>query len=569
MSSPSPNKASLTQKTTGNNSHSSNKVLGASVGHPGGVKDPYEYVRRHSYPEPPVQESEEWYSYWVEDELDEDGEDEEVVVVKPLEGGKNSKELLNPSNRSRRANGLHVRQQEAEELNENQSARKSILDVDPSVDPYLLNGVASEDDEAGHDTGEDDEDEVVDHNERDEEDAIESTDSFDDDEDGKDDFNEDKGAAEQKEVDQDQGFCNGGQENTGVTGTPSCSYQSSAKESAAVNSATEIESGTDAPLEENPSSGKGTTSSVSERRTRSSPGGRKFHKSSNYLRRRARVQIDDVILEEDEEAIEAANIQVISESSPNLVVRSILKRQESSVSDKDVLMGNVPPNGQGHALKASEQAQSFKTGRAVHFSLHDHIIQEGEVWQSSHGTGPATTQPNSLSSDDEWMDYDKVIVSHNLAEEILDEIYGKLEPIASTRKKEESQSENLSNSHEMPVKCANEDVHVSSSEESSNYSEDFQQMSEQFKKSLADEILDELYGHTPVGKSHYETVPSVSPEEETRTKSNSNPSSLLSSPDLSSSSFRRAQYQSGASPRASIRSKDDLDLPDPKAVVGE
>ena len=29
------------------------------------------------------------------------------------------------------------------------------------------------------------------------------------------------------------------------------------------------------------------------------------------------------------------------------------------------------------------------------------------------------------SSEDEWYGYDKVIVSHNLAEEILDEIYGK------------------------------------------------------------------------------------------------------------------------------------------------
>ncbi|TRY62219.1 hypothetical protein TCAL_03186 [Tigriopus californicus] len=562
VSSPLPNKASLTQKATGNNSPHilNNKVLGASVGHPGGVKDPYEYLRRHSYPEQLVNESEEWYSYWVEDELDEDGEE-----AKPLEGGKNSNELLlNPSNKSR-TGGLHVKQ-EAEELNEKQSARKSILDVDPSVDPYLLNGVAYEEDEA-----DDEDDEVVHHNQRDEEDAVASSgDSFDgDDDDEREDFNDDLGASEQKEVDQDQGFCHSGQGDTSTcvtsTVTPSCSDQSSAKESAAVNG-TEIESGTDAPLEENPSTGKGT-SSVSEKRTRSSPGGRKFHKSSHYLRRRARVQIDDVILEEDEEAIEAANIQVISDS-PNLEVRSILKRQESSVSDHDVLMGNVPPNAQGHALEASEQAQPLKTGKAVHFSLHDHIIQDGEVWQSSHGRGPAT-QPNSLSSDDEWLDYDKVIVSHNLAEEILDEIYGKLEPIASKRPDEIRQSETLSNSHEMPVKCANEDVHVSSSsEDSSNYSgEDFQHMSEQFKKSLADEILDELYGQTTVGKSHYETVPNRSPNEETGPKSNSNPSSLLSSPDLSSSSFQRARFQSGASPRASIRSKDDLDLPDPKTVV--
>eukprot|EP00095_Tigriopus_kingsejongensis_P006708 maker-scaffold25_size650667-snap-gene-4.14 protein:Tk06708 transcript:maker-scaffold25_size650667-snap-gene-4.14-mRNA-1 annotation:"myosin-m heavy chain-like" len=291
---------------------------------------------------------------------------------------------------------------------------------------------------------------------------------------------------------------------------------------------------------------------VSEKISRTSPG-RKFHKSSNYLRRRARVQIDHVIPEEDEVAIEAANIEIVSEplaGSRPLV--SILRAPPA------LPMGNVPPNAQGEAAASGQ--------KSVHFSHYDHLIQDGEMWHNSHGVGPPSAQPGSLhsSSEDEWTGYDKVIVSHNLAEEILDEIYGKIEPLA---KASADKSENLSNSQEpMAAKSDSEDPrHLSSSsEESSNYYEDFQTAPtiELVKKSLADEILDELYGKTTAASDvEYELV-----------GRRSNPSSLPNSPDLAHSSFRRARYHptsspSLVSPRASIRSKDDLDLPNAKAVV--
>ena len=69
------------------------------------------------------------------------------------------------------------------------------------------------------------------------------------------------------------------------------------------------------------------------------------------------------------------------------------------------------------------------------------------------------------SSEDEFNGYAKVVVSQNLAEEILDEIYGKIETLRTY----ENSSVGENGAIEAPLENSN--------------------------KSLADEILDELYGH--------------------------------------------------------------------------
>ena len=75
----------------------------------------------------------------------------------------------------------------------------------------------------------------------------------------------------------------------------------------------------------------------------------------------------------------------------------------------------------------------------------------------------------AVSSEDEFNGYDKVVVSQNLAEEILDEIYGKIDTLQNGGPKYENSSVSENGAIEAPLESPN--------------------------KSLADEILDELYGH--------------------------------------------------------------------------
>ena len=78
---------------------------------------------------------------------------------------------------------------------------------------------------------------------------------------------------------------------------------------------------------------------------------------------------------------------------------------------------------------------------------------------------------SEVSSEDEFNGYDKVVVSQNLAEEILDEIYGKIDTLQDGLRTYENSSVSENGAIEAPLE-----------QNSTN-------------KSLADEILDELYGH--------------------------------------------------------------------------
>ena len=90
----------------------------------------------------------------------------------------------------------------------------------------------------------------------------------------------------------------------------------------------------------------------------------------------------------------------------------------------------------------------------------------------------------SSSSEDELTGYSKVVVSANLADEILDEIYGKIE-----NPKYENAVVSENGAIEAPLHRNN------------NNSE----QSPQASKSLADEILDELYGPKTTTTSALET----------------------------------------------------------------
>ena len=90
----------------------------------------------------------------------------------------------------------------------------------------------------------------------------------------------------------------------------------------------------------------------------------------------------------------------------------------------------------------------------------------------------------SSSSEDELTGYSKVVVSANLADEILDEIYGKIE---------------LNPKYENAVVSENGAI------EAPLHRNNNSEQSPQASKSLADEILDELYGPKTTTTSALET----------------------------------------------------------------
>ena len=92
-------------------------------------------------------------------------------------------------------------------------------------------------------------------------------------------------------------------------------------------------------------------------------------------------------------------------------------------------------------------------------------------------------RPSSYSSEDELTGYSKVVVSANLADEILDEIYGKIE-----NPKYENAVVSENGAIEAPLHRNNNS-----------------EQSPQASKSLADEILDELYGPKTTTASALET----------------------------------------------------------------
>ena len=168
-------------------------------------------------------------------------------------------------------------------------------------------------------------------------------------------------------------------------------------------------------------------------------GKRSGHK--HFRRSRASVNVDDAIEEEDEEAVEAENIEVVFTEAPPFKVRSILK---PSTEEEEGEMGATASTA-GLADSAALSPELFlgeprerpkpkasrpKVKKSVAFADSPVVLPEcpnAFSPLSLTSTSSSASSASSGGSDDEWSGYDKVVVSHNLAEEILDEIYGKLE----------------------------------------------------------------------------------------------------------------------------------------------
>lgn len=222
--------------------------------------------------------------------------------------------------------------------------------------------------------------------------------------------------------------------------------------------------------------------------------------------------IDEVILEEDEEALEAENLEVIS-SRPPVPVKSILKRPSqtsSSSSDSDtdsspkssreenegisgISDSDVSPTSTLSSTDSTSLVRRRKKGVTFNTETVTSPIEMGNVASDASLTTTTTTnittttpsrrQQQHLSyseTEDELTGYSKVVVSHNLAEEILDEIYGKMSEAAV----EAGQSTEYENADFFS--SAAPPFFLFQDSEAANGSEP--------PRSLADEILDELYG---------------------------------------------------------------------------
>ncbi len=195
---------------------------------------------------------------------------------------------------------------------------------------------------------------------------------------------------------------------------------------------------------------------------------------------RRTFKVEEAIQEEDEEELEAANLEVVFETSPN--VKSILKTHSPTSSEFSKKGVTFEQEEDGERLSSmgavgSTQAKSETIASLLDLSSHDlekkktdasfALAESGAVGDDEvkKDESSAETGEEEKKEEEDWSDYDKVIVSHNLAEEILDEIYGKL------IKEEEEDDTN----HAWE-EC--DEVLLS----------DFK------KRSMAEEILEELYG---------------------------------------------------------------------------
>ena len=238
-------------------------------------------------------------------------------------------------------------------------------------------------------------------------------------------------------------------------------------------------------------------------------GGRKY-----FRRSRASVQVDDPIEEEDEEAVEAEKIEVVF-SPPPFEVRSILKQRRQEEREE---MGATASTAAIDAATLSpelflretrerrEPKPKTKAKKTVAFADAPVVVAEspggGAFSPLSLTPSPSASSSSSGGSDDEWSGYDKVVVSHNLAEEILDEIYGKLE---DNKEKEESGECDAATSviyeDVAAVALNTRAIAETAAAEAAK------------KKTMADEILDELYGVSAAAtKSPAVASPSRSPK---------------------------------------------------------
>ena len=203
--------------------------------------------------------------------------------------------------------------------------------------------------------------------------------------------------------------------------------------------------------------------------------------------------IDEVILEEDEEALEAENLEVIS-SRPVVPVKSILKRPSltspSSSGSSDDSESDSPRSLRDEAETDLELEHVRRRKKGVTFhvverdvmgnatSSNDEPSTTRRVTTDERVTSSSSLDPSqSNETEDELTGYSKVVVSHNLAEEILDEIYGKL-----------TQGIDPSQSYE------NADFFSSPAPPFFLFQGIEPEADNEPPRSLADEILDELYG---------------------------------------------------------------------------
>ena len=313
---------------------------------------------------------------------------------------------------------------------------------------------------------------------------------------------------------------------------------------------------------------------------------RKHNSGHKYFRRsRSSVQIDEVIVEEDEAALEAENFEVISRTPP-IKVKSILKQPKEDegggdsgnkkgvkFEEKGKKMGAVASTAMDSAALSPELLLPQQPGRDP---VRETVVAEkaepkpvkpalvksnsptkkksvafadlvetksGDVGLPFDSFSPLslTSSSSSSSSDDEWSGYDKVIVSHNLAEEILDEIYGKLPEEAASASASGSEggstSDPSSSGHYEDVGATASAVANPAKEtktlKAKALATDQKQKHRKSKKSMADEILDELYGSK---------------------------ADVTGNANANSDSPNR-------SPRTAARSRDDSQLPDNAALI--
>ena len=240
--------------------------------------------------------------------------------------------------------------------------------------------------------------------------------------------------------------------------------------------------------------------------SRGRSGGRKY-----FRRSRASVQVDDPIEEEDEEAVEAEKIEVVF-SPPPFEVRSILKQRKQEEEEEE--MGATastaaidaatlsPELFLGETRERREPKPKAKAKKTVAFADAPVVVAESPGGGGAFSPLSLTSSPSASSSDDEWTGYDKVVVSHNLAEEILDEIYGKLED-----NKEEKESGGLE--CDAATSVIYEDVAAVALDTKALAEAAAAEAAK--KKTMADEILDELYGVSATAAAASKSPATASP----------------------------------------------------------
>ena len=240
-------------------------------------------------------------------------------------------------------------------------------------------------------------------------------------------------------------------------------------------------------------------------------GGHKY-----FRRSRASVNVDDPIEEEDEEAVEAENIEVVS-LAPPFEVRSILKQRGKEREEKEEEeMGATASTAAIDSATLSPELflgetrerlpppprrqEKPKAKKSVAFADSPVVVPDLEVAASANAFSPLSL--SSSGSDDEWSGYDKVVVSHNLAEEILDEIYGKLEGNNDDDKESAAAAAEGGNECDAATSVIYEDVAAIALNPDAKAIADVAAAASAAaaaaaaakKKTMADEILDELYG---------------------------------------------------------------------------